>query len=589
MTDHLWRSLEEASAPPPGKILVQPEFSESETKLSRAVTRRQFLTYLSASVALAALNSCTRQPLEKIFPYAKSPEFLIPGKPLFFATALTLGGFARGVLVESHMGRPTKVEGNPDHPDSLGATDSFMQAAVLDLYDPDRSQVVLENGRFSTWNDFLLAMQKEADHFFQTKGRGLAILTETTTSPTFGRQMESFLKKYSEAAWYVDDAISESNRVDGSRLAFGEPLNTIYRFDQADIILSLDHDFLTTGPGSLRYAREFSSRRKIGPTKNQMNRLYAVEPSSSITGSIADHRIRMESAAVENFVRLLAAEMNLLPAAAESSTDHRKLVRALANDLKSHRGRAIVLVGSSLSPAAHALGHLMNETLGGSGQTVVTTGSVQIYPANPKNSLTDLCQAIDRGEIQTLLMLGGNPAFTASADLRFKDRMARIPKKIHLSLYPDETSALCEWHIPEAHELETWSDARAFDGTATICQPLIAPLYDGKSRYELLSLFLDAAGKSGHDVIKAHWQTQVKSDYETFWRESLHGGFVKESAFSAKRVTVDRSFLTGASQVSSLSSDQIEITFRPDPTIWDGRFANNGWLQELPKPLTKLT
>lgn len=587
-----WRGLEELAETPEFKQYLYREFPEAASEWNDGVSRRQFLRLMAASLALAGVTACTKQPAENIVPYVHPPEHFIPGKPLFYATALTLGGFARGVLVESHLGRPTKIEGNSQHPASLGATDAFMQAAILTLYDPDRSRAVTEAGRISTWSAFLTAVTRALRGQQAQRGRGVRILTETVTSPTLAHQLREFLNAYPEARWHQYEPVGRENVRAGSRLAFGEFVETQYRIEKADVILSLESDFLCAGPAHLRYAREFAARRREGA--GRMNRLYVVESTPTSTGAMADHRLPMRAAHVELFAREIARRLGVasdaaVPAGLFSSND--RWLDGLVRDLQKHRGACLVIPGEYQPANVHALAHALNHSLGNAGRTVVYTDPVEAEPVNQVTSLEELAADMEAGQVQALLILGGNPVYNAPVDLEFARKISKVPLRAHLSLYEDETSELCHWHIPEAHTLEAWGDTRAFDGTVTIQQPLIAPLYGGKSAHELLSALAGMPARSGYDIIREYWRSRAAGrDFDIFWRTTVHDGVMQGSALPERTMSFRPQFLSALSSTDArLQPPGVEIVFRPDPTVFDGRFANNGWLQELPKPGTRLT
>ncbi len=592
-----WRSLEELAETEAFQELVHREFPQDASVWIDPIGRRAFLKLMGAALALAGLGACTRQPDEKIVPYVRAPEEIIPGQPLFFATALTLGGIATGVLVESHMGRPTKIEGNPKHPASLGATDAFAQASVLTLYDPDRSQVVTKAGAISTWDALLAALNTELQVQRASQGAGFRVLTGTVTSPTLAHQLRTLLAKFPSAKWHQYEPAGRDQVRAGARLAFGQDVDTHYRFDRADVILALDADFLFCGPGALRYTREFVARRRVraGQTPTAtMNRLYAVESTPTLTGAMADHRLPLRASQIEGFARAVARGLGVpaeLSADTATSPAHAAWIAALVRDLQRHRGSSIVLAGDQQPPIVHALANAMNYALGNVGKTVFHTDPVDAKPVDQIASLRDLARDMEAGRVEMLVIIGGNPVFTAPADLDFARHLSSVTLRIHLSLYDDETSALCHWHIPETHELESWTDARAFDGTVTIIQPLIAPLYGGRSAHELLAVLTGLSGRSSYEIVRDYWKGQLPSDnFERLWRTALQDGLINGTALPPKPVSLKPGF-TGGSAARAGPSDSrgLEIVFRPDPTIWDGRFANNGWLQELPKPRTKLT
>ena len=585
-----WRSLEELAATEDFQWCLENEFPRQAGGFRSAVDRRQFLQLMGASLALAGLSACTRQPTENIVPYVRQPEEIVPGRPLFFATALPLGGVASGVLVESHMGRPTKVEGNPEHPASLGATDAFAQAAVLTLYDPDRSQVISNVGEIRPWAAFVAAIRSRLEGQREQGGSGLRILTETITSPTLADQLRQLQAAFPAAQWHQYEPVHHDNAIAGARAAFGEDVDTRYHFDQADVVLSLDADFLSCGPGHLRYVREFSAKRRVQGERTEMNRLYAVQSTPTNTGAVADHRLPLRASQIEDFARAVANGLGLPVQNAPGLEAYAKWITALVHDLQTHKGSSIVIAGDEQPPAVHVLAHAMNEALGNVGRTVVYAEPVAAKPTIQTQSLRDLVADMQAGKVALLLILGGNPVFDAPADVPFPTALSKVPLSVHLGLYNDETSQLCHWHIPQAHSLESWSDGRAYDGTITIMQPLIAPLYDGKTAHEMLALLSDRPERSSHDIVRDYWKSRHDAaDFELFWRKTLHDGLIPDSATPSKQVTMRPLAGIDLLPASRASNRGFEIIFRPDPTIYDGRFANNGWLQELPKSLTRLT
>ncbi|MFQ5989648.1 MAG: TAT-variant-translocated molybdopterin oxidoreductase, partial [Candidatus Methylomirabilales bacterium] len=587
-----WRSLEELAQTEEFREFLHREFPQQASVWTDPIGRRQFLQLMAASLALAGLGACARQPDEKIVPYVRAPEEIIPGKPLFFATAMTLGGMASGLLVESHMGRPTKIEGNPQHPSSLGATTAFAQASVLTLYDPDRSKVVTNAGRISTWDAFLRTINTKLAAQGAKQGGGLRVLTETVTSPTLAHQLHALLAKFPSAKWYQYDPAGRDAVRGGAHLAFGKVVEAQYDFEKANVILALDADFLSCGPGSLRYAREFAAKRRVQPEQVVMNRLYVVESTPSNTGAMADHRLPLRARGIEVFAWAVAQRLGIEAVGdAAPPTRHTKWIDALVRDLQKHRGASIVLAGEQQPAVVHALAHAMNHALGNVGSTVTYTDPVEVNPVDHTESLRELVREIEAGVVDILVIISGNPVYNAPADLRLAEHLSKVRLRIHLSLYEDETSALCHWHLPEAHYLESWSDARAHDGTVTVIQPLIAPLYGGKSAHELLAALNGKSDRSSHDIVRDYWKSRnLTADFENFWRRALHDGQIPGTALPATIVTLKpiRDWPASPSQTET-SKNSLEIVFRPDPTIWDGRFSNNGWLQELPKPLSKLT
>ena len=589
-----WRTLEERADTPEFLERLYNEFPSQIEAISDPVERRSFLKLMGASMALAGITACTRQPEEKIVPYVRQPEETIPGKPLFYATAMTLGGVATGVLVETHEGRPTKIEGNPDHPSSLGAADVFAQAAVLDLYDPDRVRTITNLGEIRPWPAFIAAIRAALTAQQAVRGAGLRILTESVGSPTFAAQIRDLLARFPDARWHQWDPASPENAKAGSKAVFGEYVDARYHFDRADIILSLDSNFLSSGPGCLRASREFASRRNPANI-DRMNRLYVAETMPTSTGARADHRLPATPAEVEAIAIGLAQavdERTVPPGGGPAlSATHRKWADAAAKDLQAHRGTSLVVAGESQPAIVHALAHAMNAALGNVGKTVEYIQPSEIQPVDQLASLRDLTADLKAGRVDVLVILGGNPVYTAPADLGFAVALDNVPLRVRLSLHEDETSARCHWQIPEAHFLEAWSDATADDGTTSIVQPVIAPLYGGKSVHEVLAAMTDRLEESGHDVVRNHWMTQGGSDFEATWRRWLHDGVMAGTAAAPKNVSFNASAIRDLMRQRAPAGAPAgtQIAYRLDPSVFDGRFANNGWLQELPKPVTKLT
>ncbi len=581
-----WRSLEELAGSEEFQEMLHREFPKGASEWLDDFSRRGFLKTMGASLALAGLTGCTRMPNTEIVPYVRQPENVVPGRPMFYATAFTLGGYASPILVESHLFRPTKVEGNPQHPASLGGTDVYAQASILDLYDPDRAQNITYLGDVRSWNAFMEALRGPLNVQKSLAGGGVRILTQTVSSPTLAAQIRSYLAANPMAKWHVYEPINRDNVYEGAKLAFGEPVETRYDLSKADVIVSLDADFLYAGfPGSARYTRDFAARRN--PDAN-MNRLYVVESTPSSTGMKADHRIPMRAARIEGFARSVAGLVGI-DAGGVTVGELESYARAIAKDLMDHEGSSVVVAGDYQPPVVHALAHALNKTLGNLGKTVFYTDPVDTNPVNRNESLHALVEDMRAGKVDLLLILGGNPAYDAPAELEFASALKSnaVNLKVFLGTHRNETAELCHWHVPEAHYLESWSDARAYDGTVSIVQPLIEPLYGGKSAHELVTILAGQSGLTGHDLVQQYWQKQhTGADFDTFWRKSLHDGWVAGTTFAAKAVTGKAVGVTGE---PVKPGNAIELNFRRDPSIYDGRFSNNGWLQELPKPLTKLT
>lgn len=548
---------------------------------------------MSASLALGGLGACTRQPVERIYASSRSPESRIPGKPLFFATAMPMSGGAQSILVENHMGRPTKIEGNPLHPSGFSATTAQAQAAVLGLYDPDRSRVVKKAGRISTWPAFLGSLREALDGLDEN-GTGLRILTETVLSPSLADQIWALLGAKPGAVWHQYEPVNRDLASAGAALAFGEDVQVLPKFERAELVLSIDSDFMTTGPASVKLARDFASRRRVHEEGAQLCRLYAIESAPSPTGSLADHRLPISPCQIEFYLRVIARAVGVAIEAPEIAVlppEHQGWIRTLVKDLEEKRGKGIVVAGPLLSPATQALAHATNVALGNSETMLDYLDPIEMEPMNQGESLRELVSDMQAGDVKALVILGGNPAYTAPADLEFAEQLSRVPFRVHLSLHEDETSKLCDWHVPAAHFLESWSDTSTYDGTASIQQPLIAPLYEGRSSHEILAALAGFVGKSSYEIVRGYWKREsFTDDFDALWSRSLHDGWLAETAFEPRPVTLSPDFATKLGEAGELpSGDQIEVVFRPDPMIWDGRFANNGWLQELPNPITSLT
>jgi len=584
-----WRTLEELADDPHFEELLHREFPRQASEWDDAVDRRDFLKLMAASLAFAGISGCGREPEQHIVPYVKQPAGMILGKPQFYATAMPFGADTIGLLVESHEGRPTKIEGNPDHPSSLGATDAFTQASILNLYDPDRAQVVTSRGELKTWADFLQNGQVLGAAAKVNNGKGFRILTGTITSPSLAAQVQALLTLYPQAKWHQwEPAVSDGAR-EGGKLAFGRYVNAVYRVEKAEVVLTLDSDFLSSGAGHIRYMKEFYRRRTLNGPSDMMNRLYAVEPTPTVTGASADHRLPLRASQVELFARALAGKLGLggsasLPPAAE------KFLDAVAADLQKNRGASLVVAGEQQSAEVHALAHAINAALGNVGATLYYTEPIEVNPENNMESFAGLCADMGAGKVDTLVIAGVNPVYTAPHDFDFQAKLRKVPNSVYVGSHFDETAEHCQWHVPESHYLETWGDARAFDGTLSVIQPLIAPLYRTHSAREVFAALSDKPGISDYDAVRDRLKAAnpAATDFEKFWRKTLHDGVVAGSAYAP--ITVTSKFSPASLPTpKNVSADEIEFIFRPDPCVYDGRFANNGWLQELPKPVTKLT
>ena len=634
-----WRSLDELADSPAFREFVSREYPQQAEEWNDPIERRTFMKLMGASLALAGLSGCVFQPPEKIVPYVKQPEEEVPGKALFFATAAPLFGPATPVLVRSNEGRPTKIEGNPDHPNNRpgdfppddpardprgsSATDIFAQASILGLYDPDRSQTLTYREDIRTWTSFVGQMRTSLDEQRPKQGAGIRFLSEPIISPTLGAQMKELLATLPQAKWHQYEPANRDNVRAGAVLAFGQPVNTTYRFDLAQRVLSLDCDFLSCLPGSLRYARDFMARRRVTETNKEMNRLYVIETTPTNTGAAADHRWSVRSSQLEQIAKTVMSDG--VPITGGNGTTP-EWVQAIGRDLEQHKGASIVIVGDEQPPIIHALAHAMNAALGNIGKTVFYTDPLEANSVDQRQSLQDLVNDIDGGKVELLVILGGNPVYNTPVDLKLDfERLKKVKLRVHLSQYKDETTQLCHWHVPEAHYLESWGDTRSYDGTVTVIQPLIEPLYDGRTAHELLAVFSEQYDRKPYEIVRQYWQqtggrgsqqgqgssgsaqqspspavanqqanqqtASASADFETWWRQSVHDGFLPNTALPVKTVSLRSDWAAQAQQPGTQppAAGTYEIVFRTDPSIYDGRFANNGWLQELPKPLTKVT
>ncbi len=603
-----WRSLEEHMDTPEFREMLYREFPEDATEWTDPVSRRHFLQLMGASLALGVGIGCSPRPapLGVIMPYVTQPDLIVPGNPLFFATALNLSGTALGVLVKSREGRPIKIEGNPSHPSSQGRTDLLAQAAILTMYDPDRSKRITQNGVPASWEGAQEALKTAVENRREAKGKGIRLLTESISSPTLVDQIQRFLKQHPEAKWVQYEPVNRDNVHEGARRAFGQVVTPVYQFDKAKVVLALDHDFTNSGPGCVRYAGDFMAKRRVrkddrdGVKPEAMNRLYVVETMPSPTGASSDHRLPLTPLQLESFARTLASELGVenVPQPGALPKLAQNWVKPLADDLKEKGKNALVSVGDHLSASVHALVHAINLKLGNTGETVKYVEPIDAQPSNQNEDLRQLTQEMNDGTCEVLIMLNTNPVYTAPVDIDFRSALKTLSldkKRVsfHLDVYQDETAVLSNWHLPAAFDLERWGDGRGHDGTVALMQPLIAPLYDGISPIELMSVLLVEAAQDGREVVRNHWrevwkQEQRTGDFESFWQSSLREGVVRDTARAeVENLTLQANWSEGDEPIDPAKG--LEIAFRPDPCIYDGRFANNGWLQEVPKPITKIT
>ncbi|TFY97195.1 4Fe-4S dicluster domain-containing protein [Ramlibacter humi] len=540
------------------------------------VRRREVLRLMAASMALAGAG-CTRQPRERIYPWVDMPEARADSSPVFYASAVARDGHAQGVLIATHGGRPTKVEGNPLHPSSLGATDAFGQATVLDLWDPDRSQAPMQRlGRehegplaISSWPAFETAWRRVANDLDASGGEGLRLLAGPATSPTLRRQLAAIARRWPRSRLHQYSSVPDAGARAGTAAAFGREVQPLFHFDRVRCVLSLAADPFSEGPGAVRHAMDWSQlRSREGPQA-----ACAVEVAPGLFGARADRRVAMAPRDIEALALRLAAGQPL----PGLGTEMLAALRAAGRD-------ALVIAGPSLSASAHAAVHALNDRLGAAGNTV------QYLPplawAEGAGNLPGLVSDMEAGRVRVLLVLDANPAYDTPGELGFRQAVSRVATSVHCGLYRDESARTCDWHLPLSHGFEAWSDALAHDGTATLVQPAIAPLYDSRSLHELLALVAGDDVRDGHAIVQATWREQAGGGFDTFWREALQKGVIEGSAPAPLRV---RARAEPASTAGVAGGAGLVAVFAPDPSAHDGRFANNAWLQELPRPFTKLT
>ncbi|HEY9131963.1 MAG TPA: TAT-variant-translocated molybdopterin oxidoreductase [Dyella sp.] len=571
-----WRALEDLAADASFREHVastMPAWSQVAS-----MDRRGFLKLLGASLAMAGLTGCGRPPEDSIVPWLRMPEGQPDADAIFYATTLCMAGEAVGVLVQTHQGRPTKIEGNPQHPASAGATGPQLQAAILDLWDPDRSMTPRRLGDIGTWDAFAADVGQWRSRF-ASHGAGLRILSGSIRSPTLQAQRKAWLQRFPGAKWHVHEAIDDRQALAGAQQAFGRPYRCRYRLEKADVVLSLEADLLDGGPAHLAYAWGFAQRRD--PERGTMNRLYVVEGTPSATGTMADHRWAISSARIGDVLVEVAVALGMkgLPTLTPSGLSHARIA-ALARDLQAHRGRGLVVVGACQPPHVHALAHLVNAWLDNAGKTVVY---ISIDDALP--GLAELCRDARAGQVETLFILQANPVYDAPADLDVSASFAKIRHTVHYGLYRDETAHICEWHLPASHPLECWSDAQSCDGSRSIAQPLIAPLYDTRSPHELLALLLGDIEQRGQAIVRNQW----KALDDTAWIAALRAGVLPEMESDEPDLPVPADEVLRSWPLRQGQATELVLLWRPDPFLHDGTYANNGWLQECPRPLTQLT
>jgi len=593
-----WKSLNELAENEEYKKFLHREFPENASELSSDVSRRSFLRIMGASIALAGFAAC-RRPVQKILPYTKQPEDIVQGEPIYYASAMPFQDVLTGLVVEAHEGRPTKVEGNTEHPSSHGNTNIYGQAAILNLYDPDRSHYPRKGGQRSSWNDFVSFCSQ---HFSDTN-RNIAFISEANSSPTYNGIKQKVLDKFSNATWVTYEPFGEDNRIEGTQLAFGQRLRTKNHYDKAKVVVSLDDDFMnpSENKNSVEDIYNFSQARRVRSTEDEMNRLYMVESTFSLTGSNADNRLPLKASELDKLIYNLAAELSGHVSGLEAFSgynanfsDNERVhdwINSLVEELIEHKGEAIVSAGYEHAPEVHSTIAAINVALQNAGNTVTYHDVPHFDDQNNREAFASVVNDMKAGQYDTVVMVGTNPVFTAPADLDFASALENVDQSIHLSQYVNETSDKVNWHVNRAHFLEAWGDGYSFSGTRSVVQPLISPLFSGKSEIEFLNAIAEGKNASGHDLVQQTWQGYYSNGFHDKWRKILHDGVDTGGHFEAVTPSLDSNFTSKAKQFTTSESGNngIELVIRPDSQLFDGRFSNNGWLQELPEPITKLT
>ena len=567
-----------------------------------ALTRRSALGVMAASLALAS-GACSRPPRERIYPAVGMPEDAPGERPLYYASAFVRDGHAIGVRVGTQQGRPIKIEGNPLHPSSLGATDVFAQASVLDLWDPDRSSAVLQRlgpprdgteappAATSSWQAFETMWRGRAARLRNERGAGLRVLTGPVTSPTLRAQLAALLERHPQARWHQHAPLHDVAADAGARAAFGRRVQAVLHLDRARCIVALAADPFSDGPGAVRYALDWSGARDAGRNgSGELPRLLAAEVGPSLFGARADVRIALPPQRIDALVRRLAARLvdgSDPQSDATATPAETAFETTLVAALRSAGSDAVVVAGAALAAESHAAVHAIHRRIGAGGRTIDLIAPLAIDDA--AGSLTELVDAIGGGAVDTLLVVDANPLYDAPGALDVAKAFGRVRTTIHAGVYRDETAHACAWHLPLSHDYERWGDALAHDGSATLVQPAIAPLYATRSPVELLALVAGADDHGdGHRLVQRRWQTSATAgDFAAWWEESLRRGVVEATAATPLALTPRATSV--ATPPAPAEPGELVAVFAADPSVGDGRFANNAWLQELPRPHTKLT
>jgi molybdopterin-containing oxidoreductase family iron-sulfur binding subunit len=605
-----WRSLGELENSQEFRAWLEREFPQGASELAgNALSRRGFLRLMGASAALAGLGlSGCRRPESYLVPFTASPEWQIPGRHLHYATALPRPGGALPLVVTTFDGRPIKIEGNPQHPESLGKTDAWAQASILDLYDPERSRRFLKNGSGIASDELFGRIDTLHTQWDQNRGSSLAILADGAGGPTRQRLRAEMAKTFPEMSWAEYEPLPTEGKSAAVESSFGKGARLKFSLKGAKVIFAADCDLLSPGRMGVRVAREFADGRRVRGPSDEMNRLYAAESRFTLTGASADHRLRLPAAYMGELCALIGRELvrlglgggglsELLQAHGDKGWQgvDATWVREAAKDLAAHAGASLFVVGAHQSDEAQALGLAINQALGNFGKTLHVLRS----DVPPALTLNELAERLRSGKIETLIILGGNPAYNAPADLDWAALQKRIPTVLRLGYYEDETTRLAGWHIPQAHPLEAWGDATASDGSYLSIQPTILPLFGGISDVQLLARCLALPVTQGPELVQETFKNRLgrtlgRGEFDQEWAKFLHAGVFPDSASAPVSATFNATALVGwlkgkTSPPPTLAVDRCELVFAEDYSVSDGRWNNNGWMQEYPDPITKLT
>lgn len=603
---YYWKSFEALSETDNFKEQVGREFPIGASELRDEMSRRDFFKLMGASAGLAGVSGCIRRPAQNILPYGQAPEQIIPGRSLYYATAMHVGLDAVGLLVESHEGRPTKIEGNPFHPMSVGKTGVYHQSSVLDLYDPERHSKIMKDGKFSNLSAFKESLNGSLKYYRTNQGRGLYVLAPILPSRTITDLKKKLKQSLPQSTWYQFEPIHYDNVIEGVRAITGEKRIPYFKsVSKANIILSLESDFLAQGSGYVKSASEYAKNREPSSdaeSNKKLNRLYVIENTLSSTGAVADHRASIHS---RNIVYVLAciisnlynkegkfayripgeviSEIKGLAGTGKELIDI-KWIDALCGDLLKNQGKSLVCAGNHQSSEVHGLVYLLNQALGNIGKTVVYVSPLSYSLSSSLANIRKLAKDIKKGKVKDLYILGGNPVYSAPVDLKLGDLLKEV-NVIHLSDRPNETSEIANWVIPQKHYLESWGDLVSIDGTASVVQPLVEPLYESLSDLELLAILVESK-HSAYELVQKSYNSTVKT-----WRKWLHNGIIsRDNVRDGKLALNDKGLASKLRKAFNLyEKETVEVSFLVDYSLYDGRFNNNGWLQELPDPITKMT